>query len=54
MTSRLQRFITSESGQAAIEYALILALISIAIIVAVEQVGIALSNTFNTLSNSLR
>ena len=42
-----------ESGATAIEYGLIAAGISVAILVAVNSVGSGLKTTFNTVSNNL-
>lgn len=50
----LARLWRDEQGATAIEYALVSALISITIIVAVRQVGQNLSNTFyNNVANAL-
>ena len=40
-------------GATAVEYALIVSLISVAIIYSVTYVGVELGNTFNTLANVL-
>jgi pilus assembly protein Flp/PilA len=53
MKSFLARFVKNESGATAIEYGLIAALISIAIIVGVRSIGSKLSATFNTIQNAL-
>jgi len=49
----LKRFVTDESGATAIEYGLIAALISVAIIGAVTSVGGKLTSTFTSISSSL-
>lgn len=49
----ISRFIKDESGATAIEYGLIAALISVAIIAAVTSLGNNLGDTFNNLSNKL-
>jgi pilus assembly protein Flp/PilA len=49
----LERFVTDESGATAIEYGLIAALISVAIIGAVTSVGGKLTSTFTSISSSL-
>jgi len=46
----LKRFIHDESGASAIEYGLLAAGISIAIIVTVNALGVQLSGTFTTIS----
>jgi pilus assembly protein Flp/PilA len=47
-------FIADETGATAIEYGLIAAGISIAIIVAVNGVGVALNGTFSSVNSQLR
>ena len=49
----LKRLIKDESGATAIEYGLIAALISIAIIVIVGQLGGTLNNTFTRINTDL-
>jgi pilus assembly protein Flp/PilA len=53
MRNFLERFVTDESGATAIEYGLIAALISVAIIGAVTSVGGKLTSTFTSISSSL-
>ena len=53
MTSHLSRFAKDESGATAIEYGLIAALVSVAIIAAVTSLGEQLSNTFESISSAL-
>ena len=48
------KFLKDESGATAIEYGLIAAGIAIAIITAVQGVGVKLSGTFDTVSTSLK
>lgn len=48
-----RRFALDESGATAIEYAILASLIAGAIILAVENVGAALSDVFNNVSNKL-
>jgi pilus assembly protein Flp/PilA len=50
----LKAFLSNEHGATAIEYGLIAASISIAIIVAVTAVGSSLNLTFTNVSNALR
>lgn len=47
------RFLKDESGATAIEYGLIAALISVAIIGGVSATGGGVSDTFNTISSNL-
>ena len=47
------RFLKDESGATAIEYGLIAALISVAIITAVTTVGDNLNTTFTSISSAL-
>jgi pilus assembly protein Flp/PilA len=49
----LKRFAKDESGATAIEYGLIAAGISVAIITVVQGLGSKLSNTFNNISTKL-
>jgi pilus assembly protein Flp/PilA len=53
MITLMQRFAKDESGATAIEYGLIAAGISVAIIATVNAVGGQLKNTFNTVSTQL-
>ena len=50
----LRAFLSNERGATAIEYGLIAASISIAIIVAVTSVGSSLNTTFSNVSNALK
>ena len=50
----ITRFFADESGATAIEYGLIAALISVAIITAATTMGTKLSSTFQSVSNQLR
>jgi pilus assembly protein Flp/PilA len=52
--STMQRFIQDESGATAIEYGLIAAGISVAIIAVVQGLGSKLNTTFETVKNSLK
>ena len=52
--SVLNRFLKDESGATAIEYGLIAAGISVAIIVVVQGLGTKLNATFTTVSGALR
>jgi pilus assembly protein Flp/PilA len=50
----LSKFLADESGATAIEYGLIAAGISLAIIVAVQNLGTNLNGKFTTLNTSLK
>ena len=50
----VMRFLTNESAATAIEYGLIAAGISVAIIAAVNGLGTALNNTFSSISTQLK
>jgi pilus assembly protein Flp/PilA len=54
MKRSIQNFLADESGATAIEYGLIAAGISLAIIAAVNSVGTSLSGVFNKVSGSLK
>lgn len=49
----LVKFVKDESGATAIEYGLIAALISVAIIGGVSSLGSSLNTTFSTINNKL-
>ncbi len=53
MTNLLSRFVKDERGATAIEYGLIAAGISVAIIAAVQGVGTKLTSTFTSVSTAL-
>jgi pilus assembly protein Flp/PilA len=54
MKNLVSRFVKDESGATAIEYGLIAAGISIAIITVVNGLGSKLSTTFTNISTSLK
>ncbi len=54
MKATLKRFVRDESGATAIEYGLIAAGISVAIIAVVKTLGGNLNTTFTTVSNALK
>ena len=54
MKNVLARFAKDQSGAPAIEYGLIAALVSIAIITALTQLGTKLGNNFNNVANQLK
>ena len=51
---KLVRFLKDNSGVTAIEYGLIAAGISVAIIAAVQLTGTNVKNTFNSVANALQ
>jgi pilus assembly protein Flp/PilA len=51
--TRVERFLTSEDGPTAVEYAVMLALILVACITIVTTLGKSISNTFNSVNTSL-
>ncbi|MGL4196258.1 MAG: Flp family type IVb pilin [Allorhizobium sp.] len=53
MTKLFARFVKDESGATAIEYGLIAALISVALITGATTLGGALNNQFNEISKKL-
>jgi len=53
MKATLKRFVNDESGVTAIEYGLIAAGISVAIIAVVNSLGTQLKTTFTTVTTSL-
>ncbi|MBR1139701.1 MAG: Flp family type IVb pilin [Bradyrhizobium sp.] len=54
MTNFLLKFLRDESGATAIEYGLIAAGISLAIIAAVNGLGTSLSSKFESINSSLK
>ena len=53
MKNLVSRFVKDESGATAIEYGLIAALIALAPITAMSNIGSALGETFNNVSEEL-
>ena len=53
MTNLVKRFVKDDSGATAIEYGLIAAGISVAIIAAVKGLGTQLNTTFGTITTQL-
>ena len=53
MSGRLHYFLSDESGTTAIEYALIAAGISMAIVVAVSNIGSSVTNMWTTIRDAL-
>jgi len=54
MTNLVTRFVRDESGATAIEYGLIAAGISVAIIAVVQGLGSRLNTTFTSVSTALK
>jgi pilus assembly protein Flp/PilA len=54
MKTLFSRFVKDESGATAIEYGLIAAGISVAIIAVVQGLGTKLNTTFNSVSSALQ
>lgn len=54
MNRLLTRFVNDESGATAIEYGLIAAGISVAIIAAVQFLGTQIGSTFNSVAGTLQ
>ncbi len=53
MISRVQRFLTSEDGPTAVEYAVMLALIVVACIATINTLSGSVQSTFSKVSGSL-
>ncbi len=53
LIERVQRFLTSEDGPTAVEYAVMLALILVACITIVQTLGTSVSGTFSTVNGSM-
>jgi pilus assembly protein Flp/PilA len=53
LAQKVQRFLVSEDGPTAVEYAVMLALIVIVCLTAITAVGTNASNTFNKIQSQL-
>ena len=53
MLSKCRRFLVSEDGPTAVEYAVMLALILVACITIVTSLGQSVSGTFSTVNNAM-
>lgn len=53
LASRVRRFLVSEDGPTAVEYAVMLALILVACIAMVRQLGTSVSGTFSDVNTEL-
>ena len=52
LVSHVRRFLNSEDGPTAVEYAVMLALILVACITVVQSLGTSVSGTFSTVNGS--
>ena len=50
---KVQRFLVSEDGPTAVEYAVMLALIIVVCLTAIQAVGTNAASTFNTVSSKI-
>ena len=53
LTKKLQRFLTSEDGPTAVEYAVMLALIIIVCLTAINSIGTNAKTTFTNVAGSI-
>jgi pilus assembly protein Flp/PilA len=53
LLANVQRFLVSEDGPTAVEYAVMLALILVACITIVSTLGTSISSTFNRVNTSM-
>jgi pilus assembly protein Flp/PilA len=53
LAQKVQRFLVSEDGPTAVEYAVMLALIVIVCLTAISSVGTKASSTFNKIASSM-
>ena len=53
MISRVQRFLVSEDGPTAVEYAVMLALILVVCITVISNLGTSVSGTYSGVSSAL-
>jgi pilus assembly protein Flp/PilA len=53
LTLKMRRFLASEDGPTAVEYAVMLALIVIVCLTAIQSIGTNAKTTFNNVANSL-
>jgi pilus assembly protein Flp/PilA len=53
LAMKLRRFLTSEDGPTAVEYAVMLALIIIVCLTAISSIGTNASTTFNNVGQSI-
>jgi pilus assembly protein Flp/PilA len=53
MIARVQRFLVSEDGPTAVEYAVMLALIVVACVAVVQNLATQVQSTFNSVSSTV-
>lgn len=53
LIAKVERFLVSEDGPTAVEYAVMLALILVACITIITSLGTSISSTFGTVNSSL-
>jgi len=53
LAQKMHRFLVSEDGPTAVEYAVMLALIVIVCLTAISSIGTSTSTTFNTVATTL-
>ena len=53
LNAKIRRFLVSEDGPTAVEYAVMLALILVACITIVQTLGTTVSSTFNNVNTSM-
>jgi pilus assembly protein Flp/PilA len=53
IASRIGRFLTSEDGPTAVEYAVMLTLITIGLVAVVSAIATNISGTFSTVNSSM-
>lgn len=53
IANKMRRFLTSEDGPTAVEYAVMLALIIIVCLVAINAIGTNANTTFQNVANSI-
>jgi pilus assembly protein Flp/PilA len=53
LAQKMHRFLVSEDGPTAVEYAVMLALIIIVCLTAISAIGTSTSTTFNTVAQTL-
>ena len=53
LANKVKRFVTSEDGPTAVEYAVMLALIIVVCLVAINSLGTNAQTTFNNVANSI-
>jgi pilus assembly protein Flp/PilA len=53
LTIRIRNFIGNEDGPTAVEYAVMLAMVGVAILTVISSIATSISGTFSTVSSSL-